>query len=191
MSRLFFRVLLRLAGWNAVSYPVILPERFVLIVAPHTSMWDFVWGYCFMREMRLKVKFLIKHEVFFFPLGPLLKWLGGLPVDRGRGSTMVQQVVEAFDSSRKLVVAITPEGTRKPTRKWKRGFYRIATSAAVPVAVGYVDYATKTYGIPLLFTPTGNYTSDMEKVTEVFHNRTGKHPEMFLLPDITNEGKES
>ncbi len=166
-----------------------MPERCVLIVAPHTSFWDFVWGWCFMQEYGLKVKFLIKQEVFFFPLGLLLKWLGGIPVDRRRGNNMVQQVVDAYQKHQKLCVVITPEGTRKPTRNWKKGFHHIARQANVPVAVGYVDYATKTYGLPLVFAPSDDFAKDMQDVVEVYQNRKGKYPEMFLLPHVVEKGR--
>jgi 1-acyl-sn-glycerol-3-phosphate acyltransferase len=182
------RWILALSGWQ-MTHPA--PEgvdRFVLVIAPHTSMWDFVWGKLILTGMKLRVKFMIKKEIFWFPLGPLLKWLGGIPVDRGRGNMMIHQVVDAFEHyrGRGLTVVITPEGTRSPTRYWKKGFYRIAMSAKVPVAVGYLDYATRTYGIVFTFEPTGDFDKDCAAIPDFYSNKVGKHPERFLLPEWKN-----
>lgn len=179
----FFGWVLRVSGWKATHLPPPGLDKFVLIIAPHTSMWDFVWGRLILSSMHLRVKFLIKKEIFWFPLGLLLKALGGLPVDRTHGNQMIHQVVEAYERSTKLVVVITPEGTRKRIRHWKKGFYRIAKSAGVPVAVGYLDYSTRTYGIVYNFMPSGDFEKDCESMVRFYSDKTGKHAERFEVPD--------
>jgi 1-acyl-sn-glycerol-3-phosphate acyltransferase len=179
------RWILATNGWKMTHPPPVGIERFVLVIAPHTSMWDFVWGKLILAGMGLRVKFMIKKEMFWFPLGPVLKWLGGIPVDRRRGNMMIHQVVETFEryDNRQLTVVITPEGTRSPTTYWKKGFYRIAMSARVPIAVGYLDYGSKTYGIVFTFEPTGDFEKDCADIPEFYKDKIGKHPERFLLPE--------
>lgn len=174
--------ILKRAGWK-ITHRV--PEevgRFVLVIAPHTSMWDFVWGWLILKAMRLRVKFLIKKEMFWWPLGPALRALGGLPVDRTQGSHSVHEAAEALRRARKLVIAITPEGTRARTTRWKKGFYRIATEANVPVAFGYLDYKSRSCGIVQIVYPAGNFEKDVLPVLEMYHDKSGRHPERFALP---------
>jgi 1-acyl-sn-glycerol-3-phosphate acyltransferase len=182
MRRVFFRKILQFFGWRAVPEPGRFPDQFVLIVAPHTSMWDFVWGYCCMQSLGVRMRILIKQEMFFFPLGALLKWLGAIPVDRSPGNNTVSQVVSLIRQHSKIVVVITPEGTRKPTARWKKGFYRIAMEAKIPLGLGYLDYATKTYGIPEMLMPTGNYSNDLLRMRSLYQGKKGKHPDRFVLP---------
>mgnify|MGYP001390693192 CR=1 FL=1 len=125
MLRLFARYMLRILGWRITS---VIPEgtrKCVIIAAPHTSYWDFVIGRLAYWLMGIKAHFLIKKEAFKFPYKRLLEKMGGIPVDRGRSNNMVDQVVDRFNKSESLFIVITPEGTRKPVRHWKKGFYNI------------------------------------------------------------------
>lgn len=157
-------------------------KKFVLIIAPHTSMWDFVWGKLILSSSGYSVKFLIKKEMFWFPIGSILKFLGGIPVDRRKGGKMVQHVVEEFEKNSEFVIAITPEGTRAKTTKWKRGFYNIARLADVPIAVGYLDYSCKRAGVEIIIKPTGDFNKDFKVITNVYKDKHGKYPEKFSLP---------
>jgi 1-acyl-sn-glycerol-3-phosphate acyltransferase len=186
-----FQRLLTINGWKQMDTTAALPDKFVLMIAPHTSMWDFVWGKMMTSALGLNVRFLIKQEVFWFPLGMLLKGMGGLPVNRGRGNTMVQQVVEELSKHKRLVIVITPEGTRSPVKRWKKGFYHIAVNANIPIGVGYLDYKTRTFGIAKIIHPTGNFSLDFARVLEVYAGKEGKHPGRFLLPDpLGDEAKD-
>jgi 1-acyl-sn-glycerol-3-phosphate acyltransferase len=179
----FANIVLRIFGWNTTGA---IPEginKAVMIVAPHTSYWDFVIGRLTFWGSKVKIRILIKKEVFVFPLGILLKKLGGLPVDRGKKNNMIDEVVRLFDEAESLVVVITPEGTRRLVRQWKRGFYMIAMAANVPIALGYIDYATKTGGVGPLIYPSGDFDKDMEFINEFYHNKTGRHPEKFNLSE--------
>jgi 1-acyl-sn-glycerol-3-phosphate acyltransferase len=181
MIRRVSRFVLWLFGWKTSG---LLPEglvKAVIIVAPHTSYWDFVIGRLTFWGSKVKVRVLIKKEVFFFPLGLLLRQLGGVPVARGKKNNMIEQVVELFGRSQSLAVVITPEGTRKLVHHWKRGFYLIALQAKVPIALAYIDYGNKTGGIGSIFYPTGDFEKDMEVIQDFYRDKTGKHPEQFNL----------
>jgi 1-acyl-sn-glycerol-3-phosphate acyltransferase len=171
--------LLKMMGWEIRGAIPPGSKKAVIIAAPHTSMWDFVIGRLAYGEIGVKVKFLIKKEIFFFPLGPLLKWLGGIPVDRSKNTNLVHQVVEWYEKSDSLFVVITPEGTRKPTTRWKRGFYYIAERANLPIALAYMDYAKKEGGIGPVIQPSGDINADMEKIKRFYMGITAKHPERF------------
>ena len=171
--------ILSLFGWKTSA---ILPEgivKAVVIVAPHTSYWDFVIGRMTFWSSKLKIKVLIKKEAFVFPLGWLLRKLGGVPVARGKKNNLVEQVTELFQMNQTMVVVITPEGTRKRVRQWKKGFYYIAMEAKVPIALGFIDYGTRTGGIGPLIYPSGNYEKDMAIMMDFYRNKKGLHPELF------------
>jgi 1-acyl-sn-glycerol-3-phosphate acyltransferase len=107
--------------------------------------------------------------------------MGGIPVDRGRSSKMVDQLVDLFNKSESLVIVITPEGTRKPVKHWKKGFYHIANQAQVPIALVYLDYAKKEGGVGKVIFPDGNIEAQFQEIMEFYKGRTGKHPEKFML----------
>ena len=168
--------LLRLRGWRiAGQFPDI--PKYVLIAAPHTSNWDFplTLGVCF--ALRAKLYWMGKHTLFWGPMGPLMRWLGGIPVRRSRSNSLVQQMVEVYQRSAKLVVAIPPEGTRQRVKEWKTGFYHIACGAQVPVVLAYMDYARKECGFGPVFYPTGDIEADMLKIRAFYQDKTGKYPD--------------
>lgn len=179
MFALFSRLILKLMGWKITS--VIPPgtKKCVIAVAPHTSYWDFVIGRLAYWLLGVKASFLIKKEVFRFPFKRMLLRMGGIPVDRGRSSKMVEQVVEKFNNSESLVIVITPEGTRKPVKHWKKGFYYIASQAQVPIALGYLDYSKKEGGVGKVIFPNGDMESQMKEIQEFYRGMTPKHPERF------------
>ena len=173
--------ILRLFGWRTTS---LLPEgvnKAVLIVAPHTSYWDFIIGRLTFGASRIKVRVLIMEESFFFPVGGLLKILGGVPVARGKKNNMVDKAVEYLTEHENLVVVITPEGSRRLVKQWKKGFYIIAEKAKVPIALGYIDYKRKIGGVGPLIYPSGDYEKDLAEIQEFYKGMTACHPECFNL----------
>ncbi len=175
------RFILRLFGWRTSA---ILPEgivKAVLIVAPHTSYWDFVIGRMTFWSSKIKIRVLIKKEVFVFPLGWFLRHLGGVPVARGQKNNLVEQAVDLFQKNQKIVIVITPEGTRSKVHHWKKGFYYIAMEAKVPIALGFIDYSTKTGGIGPLINPNGDYEKDLSVILDFYRDKKGLHPEQFNL----------
>ncbi|GAB4314032.1 MAG: lysophospholipid acyltransferase family protein [Bacteroidales bacterium] len=175
------RWILGLFGWRITQGVPPEIKKCVIVVAPHTSNWDFVIGRLAFFALGLPVRFLIKKEIFVFPLGPLLKWLGGIPVDRRKSGGMVAQVARMFDRYEQLYIIITPEGTRSLNPNWKKGFYYIALKANVPLALGVLDYREKWGGIEKILYPSGDFEKDFKEVEEVYRGRGARHPEKFNL----------
>lgn len=151
------------------------------MMAPHTSNWDFLYGWLGYMSIGVDAKYLIKKEAFAFPLGGILKALGGLPVDRQASTNIVHQVGEMFKESDNLFITITPEGTRSLRDTWKRGFYHIAELARVPVAFGFLDYKNKVGGIGGMLFPTGNYDEDLKIIESFYEDKVARFPEKFNL----------
>ncbi len=165
---------LRLAGWKLKGRP---PEarKFVIIAYPHTSNWDFPLGLSACIIYRIKVYWLGKDSLFKGPAGPLMRWLGGIPVDRIKARDFVQQAIEAFDQSDELVIGVAPEGTRSRVEKWKTGFYHIAAGAKVPIVPGYLDYPNKELGFLESFSPSGNIVEDILTIKAAYRTIKGKN----------------
>ncbi len=138
--------------------------KLVAIAAPHSSNWDVVWGLLFKYGLRLNVQFIGKREAFFWPLGPLLRHLGGIPIDRNAAHGVVGEMKREFESRDKFWLAIAPEGTRKRVQKWKSGFWRIAREANVPILMVYFHYPGKTIGFGKLFYPGADLDADMAHI---------------------------
>jgi 1-acyl-sn-glycerol-3-phosphate acyltransferase len=169
--------LLRLFGWKIDRKAPENVNKAVIVVGPHTSNWDFVIGKMAFAYYRVNAKFLIKKELFFPPLGWLLRALGGIPVDRKKNNNITEQAVRYFTENEKCYLVFTPEGTRSYNPNWKKGFYYIAQNAGVPIYIAYIDYKTKTGGFHSLFQPTGNVDADLRYIKTVLSQYSGKVPE--------------
>ena len=178
MRKTISGALLRLAGWKIGQVCEDVPKC-VICVAPHTSNWDFVVGKLCYTALGRNAGFLIKKEWFFFPFNLFFSWLGGVPVDRNKHTSVTDQMVEEFNKRRAFQLAITPEGTRKRTDTWKRGFYYIAQKAQVPIMIAYFDYAKKEAGFKKVFYPTGDAEKDIRTIREYYRGVTACHPENF------------
>ena len=137
---------LRLMGWRIEGSFPDLP-KFLIIVAPHSSNWDWVIGMSAVLALKVDAHWVAKHTLFRGPLGPLARWLGGIPVDRRASHGFVEATAEAYRQHEQLLIGVTPEGTRKQVSQWKTGFYHIARAAGVPVVPAYFDYPSKVVGI--------------------------------------------
>ena len=179
MRKTISGALLRLAGWKIGQVCEDVPKC-VICVAPHTSNWDFVVGKLCYTALGRNAGFLIKKEWFFFPFNLFFSWLGGVPVDRNKHTSVTDQMVEEFNKRRAFQLAITPEGTRKRTDTWKRGFYYIAQKAQVPIMIAYFDYAKKEAGFKKVFYPTGDAEKDIRTIREYYRGVTACHPENFV-----------
>ncbi len=189
MGRKLAKFILRLFGWNTNGALPSGIHKAVIVSAPHTSTWDFIIGRLTFWAIRVNIRFLIKKEAFVFPFGPFLKSLGGLPVERGNASSMVDQVVKMFRKEESLVIVITPEGTRKRVDKWKKGFYIIALRAKVPIALSFINYGNKTGGIGPIITPSGNYEEDLKFMEDFYKDMVACHPDRFNLSAHNKEIK--
>ena len=165
---------LRLAGWKIKGQP---PEtqKYVVIAYPHTSNWDFPLGLAICIIYRVKAYWLGKDSLFKGMAGPIMKWLGGIPIDRNDAHDVVQQTINTFNHSDAMIIAVAPEGTRSQVRKWKTGFYHIAVGAKVPIVLGYFNYAKKEVGCLQSYLPTGNIDKDMVAIKAAYQGIEGKY----------------
>ena len=178
--RKLYAFFLKLLGWN-YALAMKIPDKCVLCVAPHTSNLDFVIGMLFYKSIGGKPHVLMKKEWFFFPLGPLLKSIGIIPVDRQKKTSLSDQMVELFRSKTHFQLAVAPEGTRKKNADWKTGFYYIALNACVPVTLAYIDYLKKEVGVKKIFHPTGDVKCDIDTIKQYYKDIRAKHPKRFAI----------
>ena len=176
-------LILRLLGWRVqgCAPPV---NKYVLIAAPHTSNWDFPFTLMICFALRLRVVWMGKSSLFPPVLGGVMRWLGGVPVDRSKSSNLVQSTIEAFRRSSHLAVIVPPEGTRNRVSHWKTGFYYIALGADVPVLLGFMDFKQKVGGVAHLFYPTGDIEADMLEIKRFYRGFSGKNPQQFDAHNI-------
>ena len=128
--------------------------------------------------------FMMKKDWFFWPLGPIFRWMGGIPVDRSRKSSLVDQMINIAKSSKKFHLAITPEGTRKANSNWKKGFYYIAQGAGLPIILVAIDYEKKCITAEKVIHPSGDIEKDMREIKLYYKDFKGKHPELFTIGNI-------
>jgi 1-acyl-sn-glycerol-3-phosphate acyltransferase len=174
----------KLKGWKVgESIP---PEisKCVVIAAPHTSSWDFVYALATYRILNLPINYLAKKELFKFPLRGLLKATGGIPVIRSKSQNLVETIVDKFNHSEHLYLMIPAEGTRKWVEKWKSGFYHAAIGAKVPIMMGYLDYGNKVAGFGKVLYPSGDIEKDLALIREFYSNKTGKNPALFNIEAV-------
>lgn len=188
--RLLSRVLLKILGWKKEG-AVPLEKKYVMIAAPHTSNWDFLYTILIAFAFNLKIFWMGKHTIFRKPFGRIMKWMGGIPVNRDRANNLVDDTIDWFGRNERLVVVVPPEGTRKKTMYWKTGFYRIAHGAGVPIMLGFLDYKRKAGGIGPMFHPTGDMDEDMVAIRAFYETVTGRNPDMYNRgAEIVEYGKE-
>ena len=173
----FMFFILKLLGWKIDPHTPHGVKKAVIVMGPHTSNWDFVYGKIAFMKYNIQGKFLIKKELFFPPFGWLLKWMGGIPVNRKANNNFTDQAVSYFENNETMFMVFTPEGTRKYNANWKKGFYYIALKAKVPLYIGYLDYKKKIGGFHSLFEPTGNADEDIMKIKEILSKYEGRFPE--------------
>lgn len=168
----------KLLGWK-LPRKVSDLQKGVMIGAPHTSNWDFMVMLMAVLIWRLDVSWVGKHTLFMGPLGPLMRWLGGVPIDRRSKQNFVQQMVAEFANREHLLLLIAPEGTRSPVEKWRTGFYFIAHEAGVPIIMSYVDYKDREVGIADIVMPTGNAEVEVQKMQDFYATKHGRHPDNY------------
>lgn len=169
----FWKIILRLTGWKTIGT---LPERaikMVIIVAPHTSNWDFILGVIIRGAMGFRANFLAKKSLFRNPFGFIFRWLGGIPVDRSSKRNLVDQVVAEVEKRTSFILAIAPEGTRSKVEKWRTGFYYIALNSNIPIIMCQLDYQYREARFLEPFFPTGNIDADMKFIQDQFRHIKG------------------
>lgn len=174
------RAVLRLAGWRVV-FDGMPAAQGVAIAYPHTSNWDFVFGILAKWAIGLPATFWGKESLFRVPLlGPWMRWLGGVPVDRHNARGIVGQMAEALTQARAegrfLWLVLAPEGTRSPGEGWRSGFYHVATAAQVPLALIFFDYQRRELGFRRYLQLSGDPAADMAAIAQGFGAVHGRRP---------------
>ena len=180
MQHFYSWILYKHFGWKK-EITENLPEKCIICLAPHTSNMDFIVGQLFAKAEGMKTNFLMKKEWFFWPLGPIFKRWGGIPVFRKKHSSMTEALTHTARNASHFVLCITPEGTRSMTAEWKKGFYYIAQGADVPILLGYLDYSKKVVGVEKIFIPTGDLDTDMDEIKKFYLQFKGRYPENFAI----------
>ena len=174
--------LLKKMGWTVDSdaAPV---EKCVILGVPHTCVGDFLVSYLYYTGIGHTAHIMIKKEFFFWPLGPILRGMGALPLDRANSTASMKGIIDAMKDAENFYIAICPEGTRKPVGKWKTGYHLIARSVGCPVYMGYFDWGRKQVGFDEVpFELTDNARKDTERLQQAYEDRklVGKHPEKYI-----------
>ena len=161
-----------------------MPEDRVCVIlgVPHTSIWDMAIAYFYYTSVGGKARVMIKKEAFFWPVGPLLKSMGAIPIDRKNPAALVANIISTMKDSETFHLAICPEGTRKAVTRWKTGYHTIATKVGCPVYLGYFDWKTKHIGCGKKFELSSDAREDTEKIKEIYESMhlTGKYPEKYI-----------
>ncbi len=172
------KIFLRLSGW-APEGERPAARAFVLIAAPHTTNWDLLYFLAHAWAFGINPSWIGKHTLFRGPLGPVMRWLGGVPVYRARAGGLVAQMAQLFQREPDLVLTVPPEGTRSRARFWKSGFYQIARAARVPIVMGFLDYDRRRGGLGPALTPGNDVRADMDAIRAFYADKRGKYPEHF------------
>ena len=181
-------LILKMTGWRVDG---IKPDisRSVIIAAPHTSNWDFFYLLAAAASLKVKIHWLGKSSLFWGPLGPIMRGLGGIPVDRSKPNQLVAQLAKRFQETASLHLVIPPSGTRGFTEHWRSGFYHVAREADVPVIFGFLDYSKKLAGISLPQPMTGNVRLDMDGVRQFYRGIVGRYPALASRIALRDEAE--
>lgn len=170
-------------GWTK-EVTVDHPDKYIICLAPHTSNKDFLLGQLYAHAEGWKINFLMKKEWFFWPLGPIFKRMGGIPVYRSKHTSMTDNLAETAKRAETFRLCITPEGTRSLNPEWKKGFYFVALKAQIPVLLYGVDYERRLIQCTKSLIPTGDVDKEMKEIKLYFKDFKGKHPEQFTIGEI-------
>lgn len=167
---------INISGWT-IKGKVPDEERIVIIAAPHTSNWDFILAMLAIFGLNIKVRWLGKNSIFKPGFKKFFEWLGGIPVYRDNPSSLIENVVNIVKKERSIVIAMTPEGTRKKVKRWKTGFLRIAKQTHSKILLISIDAPTKSIEIGNIFNPTGNSEEDLAYIQKYYSTFRGINPQ--------------
>ncbi len=170
------RLWLWLGGWRVRGAPP-RENKFIVIAYPHTSNWDVPYTLAISLLFRLQIHWMGKSSLFRGPLGPLMRWLGGIPVYLDESRDTVRQMVDAFERAEQLILVIAPEANRARVDRWRTGFYYMAQGAGVPIVLGFLDFARREGGYLETFEPGGDIDADLAYIQSRYRGIRGKHPE--------------
>ncbi|MGB5482866.1 lysophospholipid acyltransferase family protein [Parasphingorhabdus sp.] len=173
-------------GWTAVQENP-PPRKAVIIAAPHTSNWDFLYFFGLTNKLGFNSYWIGKDTLFKWPWGDMMRRMGGIPVNRSKSQNMVDAMVREFERRDDFLLTIPPEGTRGGGKQWRTGFYYIALKAKVPLILGMMDYSKRTGGLGPSFMPSGDYKADMQKLSDFYHSVTPKVPEKAMRDIVSTD----
>ena len=175
--------LLRQMGWESIGGPM-KEKKAIVLGVPHTSVWDFLVSYLFYTQFGKVAHIMIKKEFFFWPLGPILRACGAVPVDRDSAASMVRSLIHEMDQAEEFHLAIAPEGTRKAVKRWKTGFHLIARETGATVYVGYYDWGRKRISVGEPIELTDDPKADMQRIYDHYRPMgiQGLHKDGFIVP---------
>ncbi|AUZ04661.1 hypothetical protein ADP71_09450 [Vitreoscilla sp. C1] len=174
-------------GWSIDNQFPSDIQQCVMLAAPHTSNWDALYARLTLKAMGINVRITIKDSYMKFPMGPFIRALGGIGIDRRpkqageERPSMVQVMINLFQEHPKLCMLVTPEATRARQENWKTGFYYVAIGAGVPIALAYMDYEKKIAGVGKIIYPSGDFEADMREIMAFYQNIHPKYPECFSI----------
>lgn len=186
MRTLLSKIWLFLWRWKVVQQEPI-PDRCVMIAAPHTSNWDFPITLAMAGVSDIDIRWLGKAQMFNPVLGPIFRALGGISVQRSSSNGLVGDLAAEFARHDRLVLVVPAEGTRGAVEYWKSGFYQIALQAGVPIVCAFVDRSTRTGGFGPVIMPTGDVAADMDRIRAFYDGKTGLKPNRFGVPRLREE----
>ncbi|MDT9591945.1 1-acyl-sn-glycerol-3-phosphate acyltransferase [Nocardioides zeae] len=185
VRRRIARVLLRLARWRTTGQ---VPERGILVGAPHTSNWDWVLTLLLAWDSRVRIRLLVKKSLFRGPLGPLLRSTGAVALDRSDPGPTIRRLLADAADDEAFLLGIAAEGTRGPGEYWKSGFYRISQQTGIPVTLAFLDVPSRTVGWGPTFELTGDVRADMDRLRAFYADKRGFRPENAIEPRLRSEG---
>lgn len=168
------QLILALFGWRLEGEFPDLP-KLLLVGAPHTSNWDMPLGMLVIWAMGLRMHWMAKHTLFWWPAGIFLRWLGGVPVNRRVSKGVVAMTVVEYEQHDKFLLTILPSGTRTKGTEWKTGFYHIAQGAAIPILPFKFDYGHRIMQFGPLFQLSDDMTTDIDELQSLFVGVRGKN----------------
>lgn len=178
--------MLRLSGWRVVGE---VPERGVLVGAPHTSNWDWVLTLLLAWRYGRSIHLLVKQELFRGPLGPLLRATGAVQLDRRNPTATVRNLVAEAGGGGPFLLGLAAEGTRSRAEYWKSGFHRIARETGLPITLAFIDAPTRTVGWGPTFHPSDDVRADMDRLREFYADKRGIRPENATPPRLRDESR--
>jgi len=180
LFRIGARLVLKLRGWK-ISGELPDASKFVVIAYPHTTNWDVPLTLAISLVYRVHVHWMGKSSLFRGPMGPVMKWLGGIPINLHESRNVVRWMIDALDNSDELVIVISPEANRAYVEKWKTGFYHIAVGAGLPIVLGFLDFTRREGGYLETFMPSGDLERDLAEIRARYKGIEGKYPEQSVI----------
>jgi 1-acyl-sn-glycerol-3-phosphate acyltransferase len=179
MKKILGLIILKLTGWKSDFPKEFRIDKFVIIAAPHTSNWDLVYALAVFWKYKIPMKYFIKNSFTKPPHGWFFKMMGAIGVDRKKTGNLVHHAAATINNMDHIALMVPAEGTRSKVKKWKTGFYHIASKANVPVALGYLDYKNKVAGVGDLINLSSDFDVDMQIIEDFYKNIPAKYPEKY------------